>query len=97
MRSYAIIPIEDYSDEMLNDVKYPVVTETLGFKMLEYNEQPDPIGEGWVFFKGDDSNVRCAEYLEDIEIRPEELINENPSWFSRTKDSIKNFFTGTGQ
>lgn len=60
MSKYALIPIELFNEKMLNGVDYPVNMEYQGFKLLEYNDQPDPTGEGWIIF---DSNVKCAEYL----------------------------------
>ena len=66
MRKYALIPIADFNDEMLNNETYPANIEQSGFRMLEYSEQPDPIGEGWVIFSGEDANVKCAEYLNNL-------------------------------
>jgi len=63
MRKYAVIPIVDFSPEMLNGVNYPVNIEQQGFRTLEYNDQPDPIGDGWIIFSGDDANTQCSEYL----------------------------------
>ncbi len=63
MAKYALIPIADFNEEMLNGVNYPVNIEQQGFRMLEYNGQPDPTSEGWVIFSGEDANVKCAEYL----------------------------------
>ena len=64
MATYALIPQDEFTEEMLNGVIYPVNIEHGGFRMLEYNEQPDPISEHWVIFEGEDANVKCAEYLE---------------------------------
>lgn len=70
MNKYALIPIADFVDAMLNGVIYPVNIEHGGFRMLEYNDQPDPSGEGWVIFSGDDANAQCAEYLEQRNNEP---------------------------
>ena len=66
MTKYALIPIELFNIEMLNGVQYPVNIEMDGFQLLEYNSQPDPTGEGWVTFEGEDSNVDCSEYINEI-------------------------------
>jgi len=63
MTKYALILIELFNIEMLNGVHYPVNIEISGFKMLEYNDQSDPTGEGWVIFEGENSNVKCSEYI----------------------------------
>ena len=63
MNKYAIIPIELYNADAL-EAYYPVNIEYGKFQMLEYVEQPDPIGEGWVIFSGDNSNIDCAEFIE---------------------------------
>ena len=65
MNKYAIIPIELYNADDLQ-ADYPVNIEYGKFQMLEYVDQPDPIGEGWVIFSGEDANVKCAEYLDEI-------------------------------
>lgn len=62
---YALIPIELFNEEMLNGVSYPVCIDYGNWKMLEYNDEPDPIGEGWVIFSGEDANIECAKYLEE--------------------------------
>lgn len=67
MSRYALIPIEQFIEEMLNGVDYPVNIEMNNFKILEYNEQPDPTGEGWIIFKGENANIDCAEYLKRFE------------------------------
>ena len=65
MNKYALIPIELFDEEMLNGVVYPVCIDYHErWKMLEYNEQADPTGEGWVIFSGDNSNIDCAEFIE---------------------------------
>jgi len=65
MNRYALIPIELFDETMLNGVSYPVCIDyNETWKMLEYNDQPNPIGEGWVIFEGEDSNIMCAEYIE---------------------------------
>ena len=67
MNKYALIPIELFDEEMLSGVVYPVYIDyNERWKMLEYNEQPDPTGEGWVIFEGEDANVKCAEYINEI-------------------------------
>jgi len=63
MHTYAIIPIDLFTFEMLNGVDYPICIDINAFKMLEYNSLPDPIGEGWITFKGANANINCAEYL----------------------------------
>jgi len=63
MATYALIPVELFSEEMTNGVVYPVCMDMGNFKMLEYNDQPDPTGEGWVIFDGENSNVKCSEYI----------------------------------
>lgn len=65
MRKYAVIPIEIYNAEDLTS-SYPVNAEVGLFQVLEYTEENDPIGDGWVIFSGEDANVKCAEYLEAI-------------------------------
>ena len=67
MHTYAIIPINLFNFEMLNGINYPIVIDIDNFKMLEYNDQPDPIGEGWIIFKGENANIDCAEYLKTFE------------------------------
>jgi hypothetical protein len=65
MNKYALIPIELFDEEMLSGVVYPVCIDyNERWKMLEYNEQPDPTGEGWVIFSGDNANIDCAEFIE---------------------------------
>jgi len=63
---YALILIELFNIEMLNGVHYPVNIEMNGFQMLEYNSQPDPTGNGWIIFEGENSNVECSEYINEI-------------------------------
>lgn len=65
IRKYAIIPLENFTEEMIKGAEYPVVIEQSGYKMLEYNDQPAPTGEGWILFSGDDSNIKCADFLRD--------------------------------
>ena len=65
MTKYAIIPIDQYDEETLNGVIYPVNINYGEFQMLEYNDQPNPTNENWVTFSGEDANVKCAEYLEE--------------------------------
>jgi hypothetical protein len=65
MTKYAIIPIDQYDEETLNGVIYPVNINYGEFQMLEYNDQPNPTNENWVIFSGEDANVKCAEYLEE--------------------------------
>ena len=65
MRKYAVIPIDIYNAEDLTS-SYPVNTEVGLFQVLEYTTEPDPIGDGWVIFSGEDANVKCAEYLNEI-------------------------------
>lgn len=62
MNKYALILLDDYSDEMLNGVNYPVCIDYGKWKMLEYNDEPDPIGD-WLIFEGEDSNLQCSQYL----------------------------------
>ena len=45
----------------------PTTTEGQVYMMLEYTNQPDPTGEGWVIFDGEDSNVKCSRYIIDHE------------------------------
>lgn len=52
---------------MLNGINYPIVIDMDYFKMIEYNDQPDPTGEGWVIFKGENANIDCAEYINILE------------------------------
>lgn len=68
MHTYAIIPIDLFTFEMLNGVDYPISIDINAFKMLEYNSLPDPIGEGWVIFSGEYANVQCAEYLDNLPV-----------------------------
>ena len=66
MNKYALIPIDLFTEEMLNSEAHPVNIEQGGFRLLKYSDQPDPIGEGWVIFSGEDANVKCAEYLSNL-------------------------------
>jgi hypothetical protein len=63
MNRYALILIDLFDESMLNGVNYPVCIEHEQWKMLEYTEQADPIGDDWVIFEGEYSNVKCAEYI----------------------------------
>jgi len=63
MNKYALIPIDQYDEETLNGVIYPVNINYGEFQMLEYNDQPNPTNENWVIFEGENSNVKCAEYF----------------------------------
>jgi hypothetical protein len=65
MRKYAVIPIDFYIAEDLTS-SYPVNSEVGAFQVLEYVNEPDPIGEHWVIFTGEDANVKCYEYLEQF-------------------------------
>lgn len=58
---YAVIVIEYFDRESLGD--YPVIDERENYAIIEYNTEPNPTGEHWVIFEGEDANVRCAEYL----------------------------------
>ena len=62
---YAVIPIELYNAESLL-VKYPIIDVREKYALIEYVTEPDPTGEGWVIFEGEDSNVKCAEYIDEI-------------------------------
>ena len=68
MNKYAVILIEHFTPDMVKD--YSIVTENEVYVLIEYNDQPDPVNEHWVIFQGEDSNLRCSEYL--IEITPED-------------------------
>lgn len=63
MSKYALIPIEQFNEELLNGIDYPVNMQINNYRALEYNDQPDPTGEGWVIFEGEDANAKCAEYI----------------------------------
>ena len=67
MHTYAIIPINLFNFQMLNGINYPIVIDMDYFKMIEYHDQPDPTGEGWVIFKGENANIDCAEYINILE------------------------------
>ena len=69
MNKYAIILQEDFNNDMLN-VKYPVNIIYRDYIMLEYVNEPDPIGDGWIIFDGENSNKDCYNYLQ-------ENLNEN--------------------
>ena len=61
---YAVILIEHFNPEEIAGV-YSIVDVREKYTLIEYVTEPDPIGEHWVIFEGEDANVRCAEYLEE--------------------------------
>ena len=64
MNKYALILFSDFTEDMLNGIAYPVNVNIEQYILIEYKDQPNPIGEGWVIFEGEDSNIRCAAYIE---------------------------------
>jgi len=64
INKYAIIKIEHFDREALGS--YPIIEEREQYAIIEYTTEPDPTGEGWVIFEGEDANVKCAEYINEI-------------------------------
>jgi hypothetical protein len=64
MNKYAVILIEHFDREALGS--YPIIEEREQYVIIEYTTEPDPIGDGWVIFSGEDANVKCAEYLDEF-------------------------------
>jgi hypothetical protein len=62
---YAVIHIELFNRLEVDGV-YSIIDEREKYVLIEYTTEPDPIGEGWVIFSGEDANVKCAEYLNEI-------------------------------
>jgi len=62
---YAVIFIEHFNRQEIEGV-YSIVDVREKYALIEYVTEPDPIGEHWVIFEGEDANVRCAEYLNNI-------------------------------
>jgi hypothetical protein len=62
---YAVIHIELFNRLEVEGV-YSIIDERETYAIIEYTTEPDPTGEGWVIFEGEDSNVKCAEYLNEI-------------------------------
>lgn len=63
MNKYALILLELFTEEILNGVVYPVCIDSGKWKLLEYTTEDNPTGEDWIIFEGEDSNVKCADYL----------------------------------
>jgi hypothetical protein len=61
---YAVILIEHFNQEEISGV-YSIIDERETYAIIEYTTEPDPIGDGWVIFSGEDSNLKCAEYLNE--------------------------------
>ena len=62
MTKYAVIHIELFNRLEVEGV-YSIIDERETYAIIEYTTEPDPIGDGWVIFSGEDANVKCAEYL----------------------------------
>ena len=63
MNKYALILLEDFNYESLNGITYPVILDYNDkWKMVEYTDEPDPVGDGWIIFN---SNIECIEFLKN--------------------------------
>lgn len=68
MSKYAIIPSAEFDQSLLSE-KYPVVDAREDFVILEYNDEPDPKGEWFIFESAKD----CQSFMEvHRELTPEE-------------------------
>ena len=63
MRKYAITLTVNISHF---DTSIYLAFESGNYTILKYHDEPDPTGEHWVIFTGEDANVKCAEYLASI-------------------------------
>ena len=65
MNKYAVIHIELFNRLEVEGV-YSIIDERETYAIIEYTTEPDPTGEGCVIFEGEDANVKCAEYINEI-------------------------------
>jgi hypothetical protein len=65
MRKYAVNLTLNMSDF---DTSIYLAFESGNYTLLKYHDEPDPQGDGWVIFSGEDANVKCAEYLDNLPV-----------------------------
>jgi len=65
MNKYAVISTDKFVREDVEGT-YSIIDERESFVIIEYVTEADPIGEDWVIFTGENSNVKCSKYLDEF-------------------------------
>ena len=63
MNKYAVIPFDKFNSQEVEGV-YSIIDVREKYTLIEYVTEPDPTGEHWVIFEGEDANIKCADYMD---------------------------------